>query len=187
MPDAWTAPRLLVGGEAGLGWVNLRALDDSTLLPEGSRNEDFGAALGLHGIIAWGLGAAAGLRAQVTDCDDFDLWQFNVEAQWRVPIFGPRELDYEASLRMGLGYALLDTDLGGSEPFIAGVDARVGVGLDYYLADWVSLGASADVGILHLRRSGSFGGTGSTGPGSATGLGANLSVLVTCHRWDVFG
>jgi hypothetical protein len=161
---------LFFGAEYGLGWANLRAVEYDGLLPSVTEKSGSGSALGLHGFLRlWIL--AVGLHAQVIDLDDFDVWQTNLEGQLRLP----SEI-LEFYFKVGIGYAFLGTDFQGEDPTINGWDGLAGLGIDFFLKDWISIGPAFDLTFLNLTRSGSLTAIDATAAqeGSAVGVGIHF-------------
>jgi len=146
-------------------------------LPSVVEKSGSGSTLGVHAFARLFV-LALGVRAQVIQLDDFDVWHMNVEGQLRLP----SEI-LEFYVKIGLGYAFLGTDFQGEDPSINGWDGQAGFGIDFYLKDWISLGPMFDVTFLNLTRSGSLTEIDATygQEGSAVGVGIHFCGVLTLH------
>jgi hypothetical protein len=180
----WVWLNAEVGGEhVGLHTFKSKDLVDGELIKASQTGLLYGGGLGLRI-----LNYTAGVRFRMGTFSDWSLWTLNAEGQFRIPI---GRLEPYATL--GGGYASLgsfktDAELV-SDVEIRGFNARIGVGLDYYLSNTFSIGGNVTGDLLVLSRSAVF-----VPPnvdfadefvygkdGSGIGAGATLTVVVGLH------
>jgi hypothetical protein len=180
----WVWLNAEVGGQhVGLHTLKNDDLVDGELIKSSQTGLLYGGGLGLRI-----LNYTAGVRFRMGTFSDWSLWTLDAEGQFRIPI---GRLEPYATL--GAGYASLgsfktDSPLV-SDVTVRGFNARLGVGLDYYLSNTFSLGGNLTGDLLVLSRS-----AVSVPPntdvaedyvyakdGSGIGAGATLTVVVGLH------
>ena len=177
--------------EGGYQYVALQGLHSNGLLD--------GSALGDSGS-GFALGAGAGVRVifltigarfRLNQTSDWNLWTLGGEVGLHLP-YGA----LEPSFTLGVGYAAL-ANVGGDAAAgldtgaidVAGVDARLGANLDYYINPLLSFGARGSVEVLALWRSSSpqpeavSAATAAVygRDGSGIGIGVALSAVAGLH------
>ena len=141
-----------------------------------------------------GLGArilnyTVGVRFRFGNFSEWRLWTLNAEGQFRIPLGR-----LEPYITVGAGYASLGSfssdDAIASTADAAGFNARAGAGLDYYLSNTFSVGASLNGDLLLLSRQAvdeakSTDDAPADPPyaedGSGIGAGATLTAVVGLH------
>ncbi len=174
-----------VWAEAQLGyeWIHPTALADQDLLDESPSSQSsfaFGGALGVR-LLYFSLGA----RFRFAPGPRFTLWTLGGEVALRVP-YGA----LEPYAIVGLGFAHFtgaETQEGNRVSSIAGLNLRLGGGIDYYLSQSFSLGAQVSFDYLSLHRGPDRALCGDSGDcvfankGSAAGVMLNPSLIVGLH------
>jgi hypothetical protein len=180
----WVWLNAEVGGQhVGLHTLKADDLVDGELIKTSQTGLLYGGGLGLRI-----LNYTAGVRFRMGTFSDWSLWTLDAEGQFRIPI---GRLEPYATL--GAGYASLgsfktDSALV-SDVAVRGFNARLGVGLDYYLSNTFSLGANLTGDLLVLSRSAVAVPLESDSAeakvygkdGSGIGAGATLTVVVGLH------
>jgi hypothetical protein len=180
----WVWLNAEVGGQhLGLHTLKADNLVDGELIKTSQTGLLYGGGLGFRI-----LNYTAGARFRIGTFSDWTLWTLDAEGQFRIPI---GRLEPYATL--GAGYASLgsfktDSELV-SDVAVRGFNARLGVGLDYYLSNTFSLGANLTGDLLVLSRasvpvpqdSDSADANVYGEDGSGIGAGATLTVVVGLH------
>ncbi len=193
---------------AEIGWETLglqtfraKNLVDAGLVKESQSGLVFGGGLGLRIIFI-----TAGARFRLGHFDAWDLWTLNAELGLRIPVGS-----VEPYFTFGGGYASagsfdsgnIGSGINTSGVDITGYDLRGGGGIDFYLSDAFSIGASVTGEVLFLTRPGvdpqklAASGSASANPdqaaveahakdvyaadGSSIGSGLTLSAVVGLH------
>jgi hypothetical protein len=140
-----------VGGGAQL--AGLTAMSESgRLLPGTATNSAIGpyvsAAAGIRLLFL-----TAGPRFRFARFSDWDLWTLNLDLGWRIPLG-----NLEPYAVLGGGFAKVGRSAervaGIGDVSISGFDVRIGSGLDYYVSNALSVGASVELDMLCLSRGG---------------------------------
>ncbi|HYO94364.1 MAG TPA: hypothetical protein VER33_07620 [Polyangiaceae bacterium] len=191
-----------VNGEAGYQFLGLQTfhagdLVDGALVDASQSGLVVGAGAGVR-LIVFTIGA----RFRLGNFEDYKLWTLNAEVGMRIPLGA-----LEPYFTFGGGYAslgsidsasvegLVNAGLDAGQVNVRGVNLRGGVGLDYYLASTLSVGANLSGDLLFLGRSkvASVPGGGAGTPdeaaaaqvyaedGSSVGGAAALTALVGLH------
>jgi hypothetical protein len=165
-----------VGAEGGIAYAGLSSLHASGDLIAGS----------LNGLAPW-VGASAGVRLlyltlgprfRIERLSNASLWTLNLDLGFRIPLG-----KLEPYVTLGGGYARLGSITGAPSCRIDGFDVRLGGGLDYYLTNALSIGASVTGDLVRLSRSA----VGSTlepawqSEASALGLSVNAAGTASLH------
>lgn len=181
----WVWLNAEVGGQhLGLHTLKADNLVDGELIETRQTGLLYGGGLGFRI-----LNYTAGARFRMGTFSDWSLWTLDAEGQFRIPI---GRLEPYATL--GAGYASLgsfktDSDVA-SKAEVRGFNARLGVGLDYYLSNTFSLGGNLTGDLFVLSRSAVDGAAQSSDAneakvygkdGSGIGAGATLTVVVGLH------
>jgi hypothetical protein len=130
-----------------------------------------------------------GARFRLGWFGDWRLWTLGAEGGLRIPMGR-----LEPYFTLGAGYAALGA-FSTSAPITAeadvrGVNARAGVGIDYYLSNTFSVGANLSGDLLVLSRPAVAGASASTTgneatiyakDGSGIGAGATLTTVIGLH------
>lgn len=164
--------------EAGVQHVGLDTfksdgLVDPTAVQTTQTGFLYGAGLGLRILVF-----TAGVRFRMASFSDFKLWTLDAEGGLRIPIGS-----LEPYVNVAAGFAsmgALSTDAINSPK---GFDARIGVGLDWYLSNTFSIGANLSGDVLFLSRSGSGDSSNAvyTQDGSSIGAGVTGTGVVGLH------
>jgi hypothetical protein len=173
-----------LNAELGPEYLGLQTLRDKGLVnAQQIHSKDlgmmYGAGLGMR-LLVFTFGA----RFRFGNFPDWELWTLNAEAGMHIPIGR-----IEPYVTLGGGYASLGawnkSKVGSDLKNAHGFDARVGVGVDFYLTNTFSIGGNFSGDMLILSRSSS---TTAVGPdpgvlagGSGIGLGGTLSAVLGLH------
>jgi hypothetical protein len=176
---------LWVDVEGGYAYTDLQAFASSSLL-DGTVLSDGGAGLALGaGVGVRLIFLTLGARFRLTRLDDFDLWTLGGEIGLHLPHGA-----FEPSFTFGVAYAGASPSLAGLDAdglAMAGISARLGANLDYYVNPLLSFGARGSFEALALWRSGAEQPAGSpivqfyAEDGSGVGFGATLTGTVGLH------
>lgn len=140
----------------------------------------YGAGLGVR-ILVFTVGA----RFRLGSFSDWQLWTLDAEGGLRVPIGS-----LEPYVNVAAGYASLGSFStsapASSKASVKGFNARIGVGLDYYLSNTFSVGGNLSGDLLFLSRSAQSSASGDEAAvygkdGSSIGAGATLTVVAGLH------
>jgi hypothetical protein len=180
----WVWLNAEVGGQhLGLHTLKAKDLVDGELIKPSQTGLSYGGGVGLRI-----LNYTAGVRFRMGTFSEWSLWTLDAEGQFRIPIGR-----LEPYATVGAGYASLGSLATGSsiasKAKIRGFNARIGVGLDYYLSNTFSLGGNLSGDLLVLSRSAVDGAAESSEPseqlyaedGSGIGAGATLTLVVGLH------
>lgn len=170
-----------LNGEVGFQLLSLTSLSNNNLVPD--RDSTFSSSLE--------LGAGAGIRVlyftlggrfRFAPGPSYNVWSLLGELGFHIPLGS-----FEPYAILGAGYAgvtRFETASGELEPF-GGAAVRLGAGIDYYLSDSFSVGASVTGEMLFLKRSGardSFcNSCGYLQDGTGVGTGLVTSLIVGLH------
>jgi hypothetical protein len=174
-----------VGGQhVGLHTLKASDLVDGKLIETSQTGLLYGGGLGFRI-----LNYTGGVRFRLGTFKDWKLWTLDAEGQFRIPIGR-----LEPYATVGAGYASLGSfatsSALASAADVKGFNARLGVGLDYYLSNTFSLGGSLSGDLLVLSRSALAVPADLEGgeeakvygeDGSGIGAGATLTVVVGLH------
>jgi hypothetical protein len=173
-----------VGG--GGQFVSLEALGEGGESSLGGSKSDFGPY----------FSASAGLRLlfltvgpsfRFAHFSDWDLWTLNLDVGWHIPLG-----NLEPYAMLSGGFAKLPFREFRSEtappgvafptpPSATGFDVRLGGGVDYYVSNVLSLGATLQADLLVLSRSAFTAGTVNVDEASGVGLAVTGGALVGLH------
>ena len=181
----WVWLNAEIGGQhVGLQTFKADKLVDGELIKASQTGLLYGAGIG-----ARMLNITVGARFRLGTFSDFKLWTLDAEGQFRIPLGR-----WEPYITAGAGYASVgsfSTDGAfASDASAKGFDARLGFGLDYYLSNTFSVGASFSGDLLVLSRSAVAGAATSANAqeaevyaadGSSIGAGATLTAVVGLH------
>lgn len=165
-----------VTGELGLSHVALTGLGDSDFAPGAvttATGLGWGAAVGVRFLYF-----VAGAHFRLSALDAFDLWTLTADLGLKVP-FG----NFEPYATLAVGYAgVSGLDASGTTFGAGGIPLRLALGGDYYLSDYISVGASVSGEFLFLSRDPVAGAAGSLGSsGGALGTALLLSGVFGLH------
>jgi hypothetical protein len=144
----------------------------------------YGAGVGAR-ILVFTVGA----RFRMGTFKDFQLWTLNAEGGFRIPLGSLEPYFNVAAGYAALGSISVDAPAS-SKADVKGFNARVGVGLDYYLSNTFSVGGNLSGDLLFLSRSRVDGASESTSgdeaavyskDGSSIGAGTSLTAVVGLH------
>lgn len=165
-----------VTGELGLSHVALTGLGDSDFAPGAETTATglgWGAAVGVRFLYF-----VAGVHFRLSSFSAFDLWTLTADLGLKVP-FG--NFEPYGVLATGLG-KVSGLDAGGTTLDAGGIPLRLVLGGDYYLSDYISLGASVSGEFLFLSRDPIEGAGGALGSsGGALGTALLLSGVFGLH------
>jgi hypothetical protein len=143
-----------LGGEVGYEFVDLQALGgedllDGDLVTDSQGGLVYGGALGVRLFVV-----TLGARFRYAPLSKWTLWTLNAEASLRVPLgnlelFGALSGGYAA---LGGAEASVATSLDTEALAASGFNLRLLGGLDYYISNTLSLGATLAGETLFLRR-----------------------------------
>lgn len=173
----WVWLNAEIGGQhLGLGTLKQSSLVDAEAVKTTQTGLAVGAGAGVR-LLVFTVGA----RFRLGDFADFRLWTLGAEGGLRIPIGS-----FEPYATVGVGYASIgsfsSTLDDAKRARVKGVDARLGAGLDYYLSNTFSVGASLSGDLLFLSRSAVSGATGTyLKDGSSIGLGVTLTAVAGLH------
>lgn len=182
---SWLWLNVEVGGQhLGLQTLKSNDLVDPALVKTTQTGPVYGAGAGVR-ILVFTMGA----RFRLSPMSEWQLWTLDAEGGLRIPIG-----NLEPYFTVGAGYAAIGSFSAdapaSSKADVKGVNARLGGGLDYYLSNTFSLGASFTGEVLFLSRSAVSGaGDSSSGneaavyakDGSSIGLGTTLTAVAGLH------
>lgn len=144
----------------------------------------YGAGIGAR-LLVFTVGA----RFRMGAFQDWKLWTLGAEGGFRIPLGS-----LEPYFNVAAGYAALGSISAdgptSSKAEAKGFNARVGVGLDYYLSNTFSVGGNLSGDLLFLSRSKVDGAEASTSgdeatiyskDGSSIGAGTSLTAVVGLH------
>lgn len=163
-------------GELGLSHVALTGLGDSDFAPGAETTATglgWGAAVGVRLLYF-----VAGVHFRLSSLDAFDLWTLTADLGLKVPLG-----NFEPYAVLAVGYAGVSRlDVGGTTFDAGGMPLRLLLGGDYYLSDFISVGASVSGEFLFLSRDPVDGASGALGSsGSAVGTALLLSGVFGLH------
>jgi hypothetical protein len=169
-----------LNGEIGVGHFGLNTFKKDDLFGPGPETTQTGLVVGAGAglrLVFWTLGA----RFRYGAFSDWKLWTLGVEGGLHMPLGA-----FEPYATLGVGYASVSSsvvemvDLDGSSSSgstsAKGLDARLGVGADYYLTNMFSVGLNVTGDMLVLSRSAVDGAAaGSTFASDASSIGAGVT------------
>jgi hypothetical protein len=173
-------------GAEHLGLQTLKGNDlvDPKLVKTTQTGIMYGAGLGVRILVF-----TAGVRFRLGSFSQWQLWTLDAEGGFRIPLG-----KLEPYFTVAAGYASLgkfSTDApASSQANVKGFNARLGVGLDYYLSNTFSVGGNLTGDLLFLSRSAvADASTSTTGneaavygkDGSSIGAGTSLTAVVGLH------
>ena len=179
-----------IDAEVGIEHVGLQTFGSDHLLDAGFHDTTrtgpvFGGALGLRLFFL-----TFGPRFRIATLGAYQLWTLDAEVGLRLPLGS-----LEPHFVLGGGYAALGsfgngalTGVSGKDLDVSGYDLRLGGGLDYYVTDVFSVGASITGELLGLGRpavsAGKLG--AATAPayasdGSSVGFGLTAAAVLGLH------
>lgn len=143
-----------LNADIGTAFVNMASFSSSALAIQQSQSS--GTAFGFGGGVRL-LFLTAGVRATDMQLSAFNLWEINAEAAFHIRIW---HIDPYLGVRGGYAFVgSLNSDAvnvatGGSASNVAvhGVDVGPMMGIDVYLAHYVSLGLDGDAQFLFIQR-----------------------------------
>jgi hypothetical protein len=172
-----------LNGEVGVTHVGLATFHDKHLLdPADVKSKATGVVVGA------GLGVrlifvTIGARFRYAPLPDYKLWSLGLEGGLHLPLGA-----LEPYATLDAGYVSLGSFPGASSfAKVHGFDARLGVGLDYYLTNLFSVGVNVSAELLALQRttsacpSGTSGSDFYCGSGSSTGGAVNATAVGGLH------
>jgi hypothetical protein len=124
------------------------------------------------------------VRGRVGVFDSGQLFRVGPEVGFHVPLGR-----VEPHVELGAGYAAMDNlhdsigGAAGSAIALRGLDARAGVGVDYYVAPVFSLGLAASAGVLGLFRSALSTSQVTAIKSAATGAGSPDLLTQSASAW----
>lgn len=170
-----------VGGQhLGLQTLKANSLVDAKLVKTTQTGLLYGAGLGVR-LLVFTVGA----RFRLGSFSEWQLWTLDAEGGLRVPIGS-----LEPYFTVAAGYASLGSFStsapASSKADVKGFNARLGVGLDYYLSNTFSVGANLSGDLLFLSRSAQTNASGAEATvygkdGSSIGSGATLTAVAGLH------
>jgi len=143
-----------LNAEAGAAYVNMTSFNSTALALQQSSSS--GAALGAGAGVRL-LFLTAGVRVTDLQLSAFDLWELSFEGAfhtriWRIdPYFGVRG-GYAFVGTLNSSAVQTATGQAPSNVAIHGFDVGPMVGIDFYLAKYVSLGVDGDAQFLFIQR-----------------------------------
>jgi opacity protein-like surface antigen len=169
-----------LNGEIGVGHFGLNTFKKDDLFGPGPETTQTGLVVGAGAglrLVFWTLGA----RFRYGAFSDWKLWTLGVEGGLHMPLGA-----FEPYATLGVGYASVSSsvvemvDLDGSSSSgstsAKGLDARLGLGADYYLTNMFSVGLNVTGDMLVLSRSAVDGAAaGSTFASDASSIGAGVT------------
>jgi hypothetical protein len=181
-----------LNGEIGVGHFGLGTFKQDDLVGVGTPTTQTGlvagAAAGVR-LVFWTVGA----RFRYAAFQDWKLWTLGVEGGLHMPLgvlepYATVGVGYASvgSMKYGTIDAMGQAAAGsGDGPSAKGFDARLGVGLDYYLTNMFSIGLNVTGDMLVLSRSAlsdpEFAGTVYTADGSSIGAGVTATFVAGLH------
>ena len=177
----WVWLNAEIGGEhLGLQTFKANQLVDAKLVKTTQTGLVYGGGLGVRLLVF-----TAGVRFRLGSFSAFQLWTLDAEGGFRIPIGS-----VEPYFNVAAGYASLGSFSTGSpassKAAAKGFNARLAVGLDYYLSNTFSVGANLSGDLLFLSRSADASATGDEATvyakdGSSIGAGTTLTAVVGLH------
>lgn len=181
----WVWMNLEVGGQhLGLQTLKSNDLVDPSIVKTTQTGLVYGVGAGVR-LLVFTLGA----RFRLSPMSEFRLWTLDAEGGLRIPIG-----KLEPYFTVGAGYAAIGSFSAdapaSSKADVSGVSARLGGGVDYYLSNTFSVGASFTGDFLFLSRKAVSGASTSTSgdeatiyskDGSSIGMGTSLTAVVGLH------
>jgi hypothetical protein len=176
-----------LNGEIGVGHFGLGTFKKDDLLGPGPGTTQTGLVVGGGAglrLVFWTLGA----RFRYGAFSDWKLWTLGLEGGLHMPLGA-----LEPYATLGVGYASvspsveiaeLDGTAGSGSASAKGLDARLGVGVDYYLTNMFSVGLNVTGDMLVLSRSavdGAAAGTTYASDGSSIGAGVTATFVGGLH------
>jgi hypothetical protein len=155
--------------EVGAQHIGLATIENDQLVEPGVDTTQTGLLLGA------GLGVrllvfTAGARFRMATFSDFKLWTLDAEGGMRIPL-GSLEPYFNVAAGFA-SMASLSTDAIKSPK---GFDARLGVGLDWYISNTFSIGANLSGDVLFLSRSASGDSSSAVYAQDGSSIGAALT------------
>ncbi len=143
-----------LNGDIGTGYVNMASFSSSALALQQSSSS--GPVFGFGGGVRL-LFLTAGVRVTDLQLSAFNLWEINAEAAFHIRIW---HIDPYFGVRGGYAFVgqlnsgAVDVATGGSSSNVAvhGIDVGPMVGIDLYLAKYVSLGVDGSAQFLFIQR-----------------------------------
>lgn len=176
-----------LNGEIGIGHFGLGTFKHDNLAAPNSDTQQTGLVVGGGAgvrLVFWTVGA----RFRYAAFSDWKLWTLGLEGGLHMPLGA-----LEPYATVGVGYASVGSfsgegrvTPGPSDEFSAkGLDARLGLGLDYYLTNMFSVGLNVTGDMLVLSRSAisdpAFAGTPYASDGSSIGAGVTATFVGGLH------
>jgi hypothetical protein len=168
------------GQHLGLQTFKGDSLVDPKLVKTTQTGMLFGAGLGVR-LLVFTVGA----RFRLGNFSEWQLWTLDLEGGLRVPIGS-----LEPYVNVAAGYASLGSfsasDPSSSKASVKGFNARIGVGLDYYISNTFSVGGNLSGDLLFLSRAAQSDATGDGAAvygkdGSSIGAGTTLTLVAGLH------
>ena len=143
-----------LNGDIGTACVNVESFSSSSLALQrtSSSGPAFGFGAGIRLIFL-----TAGVRVTDLQLSAFNLWEINAEAAFHVKVW---RIDPYFGVRGGYAFvgdlnsSSVDLAAGGSPSNVAvhGIDVGPMVGIDFYLAKYISLGVDGNAQFLFIQR-----------------------------------
>lgn len=144
---------LFLETETGAAWVGLQTLHvKRDVVPTSTRSQDVGGIFGLSGGVKL-LFLSIGPHARFGTFQDWDMWTFDLDVGFHAPLGL-----VEPYFRLGGGYARLsrafDKVRNGGSLHSDGYNLTLALGVDYFVAPYLTLGGKVGGELIGLHRAG---------------------------------